>query len=55
MMVLILVILGCLGLLIVAGLIAGLLYIAHSSRPDAVSAAREEWISQHRERDDGQP
>jgi len=45
-------ILGCMGLLIVAGLVAGLIYIMQSSRRDAVSSAREDWIGAGNDEDE---
>ena len=44
--------LGCLGLVILVGLVAGLIYIMQSSRRDTVSSAREDWISTGNEKDD---
>jgi len=38
-------VLGCMGLVIVAGLVVGLIYIMQSSQRDTVSSAREGWIS----------
>lgn len=46
------VILGCLTLLILAGLIVGLVYIVKSSRRDTVSSAREDWINAGSEDDE---
>lgn len=46
------VILGCLTLLILAGLIVGLVYIVQSSRRDTVSSAREDWINAGSEGDE---
>jgi len=37
--------LGCLGLVILVGLVVGLIYIVQSSRYDTVTLAREDWIS----------
>jgi hypothetical protein len=45
-------VLGCLALLVVAGLIVGLIYIVQSSQRDTVSSAREDWISARSEDDE---
>ena len=45
-------VLGCLGLVILVGLVVGLIYIVQSGRHDAVSSAREDWISAGNEGDE---
>ena len=52
MTLILLLILGCLVLLIVAGVVAGLIYIAQSDRRDTVSSAREDWISRRSDTDE---
>jgi hypothetical protein len=51
MTLILLLILGCLGLLIAAGLVAGLIYITQSDQRDTVSSAREDWISRRSDTD----
>ena len=45
-------VLGCIGLIILAGLVVGLIYIMQSSQRDTVSSAREDWISSGNEGDE---
>jgi len=45
-------VLGCMGLAILAGLVVGLIYIMQSSQRDSVSSAREGWISPGNEEDE---
>ena len=45
-------VLGCIGLVILVGLVVGLIYILQSSQRDAVSSAREDWISAGNDKDD---
>ena len=47
-----LLVVGCLGLVILLGLVAGIIYIAQSSRRDKVSSAREDWINRRSEKDE---
>jgi len=44
--------LGCFGLVLLAALVVGLIYIMQSSRGDTVSLAREDWISAGSEEDE---
>jgi len=45
-------VLGCIGLVILVGLVVGLIYILQSSRRDAVSSAREDWIGAGNDEDE---
>lgn len=45
-------VLGCMGLVILLGLVVGLIYIMQSSQRDTVSSAREDWISAGDEKDE---